>query len=722
MDCGPASLRMIAAYYGKHFSQQRLRELCHISKNGVSMLGISDAAESIGLRTMGAKISWEQLCEEANLPCIVHWNQQHFVVVYKIKQKHKSHKIYVADPAKGLLVYPEKSFLKCWQTTDQETKQKYGIVLLLEPTPEFYENPEDQVEQKKSFRVLFKYLIAYKSFIIQVMLAMIIGSVLSMITPFITQSVVDKGIGTNDINFVVVMLVAQVMLSVGQLANNMIRSWLMLHITSRMSIALISDFLNKLMKLPIAFFSSKHVGDIMQRIGDHSRIQTFLTGSVLGMGIGVFNFLIYSIIMGGYNLTILLIFLAGSFLHVYWITLFLKRRKKLDYMRFQESATNQNNLVQLVNGMQEIKMNNCEKQKRWEWERIQVKLYHISIKGLSLGQTQTIGGSFIAQTKDILISYLAARSVIDGNMTLGMMMAMQYILGQLNGPISNLVSFIQSMQDAKISLERLNEIHAVENEADETSKIYDIPTDADIEFRDVVFQYDGPHSEKVLNKINLTIPANKVTAIVGVSGSGKTTLLKLIMGFYNPVEGEILLDGRSLMDYSQKSWRMVCGTVLQDGFIFTDTISNNICISDETPNMSRLVEATRTARIYKFISNLPRKMETRIGADGQGLSTGQKQRILIARAIYKNPQYLLLDEATNSLDANNEKDIMTNLHEFFKGKTVVIVAHRLSTVRHADNIVVLDKGSIVEEGTHDQLVALKGYYYNLVKNQLELGD
>ena len=747
MDCGPTSLRIVAQFYGRHYSLQNLRERCHITREGVSLLGISDAAESIGFRTTGVKITWHQLRDEANLPCIVHWNQQHFVVVYRIARKRGKWWVYVSDPASGLLKYTEEQFLKAWiqsrelpNRTESAARPQQevpslasadflagpangkGIALLLEPTPQFYKEKGDE-DKRLKLGYLLQYLRPYKNYLAQLALAMLTASILSLILPFLTQSVVDKGIGTGNLSFVVMMLIAQVVLVLGQLANNLIRSWLMLHMTTRISISLISDFLAKLMRLPIAFFDSKMVGDIMQRIGDYDRIQSFLTGSLLSMAMAVVSFVIYGAVMGGYDPTILGIFLLGSALYIGWILLFMKRRRKLDYMRFQEAAANQSNIVQLINGMQDIKLNDCEKQKRWEWERIQARLFQVSIKGLVLGQTQEVGGTFIDQTKNVVISFLAASAVIEGDMTLGMMVALQYIIGQLNAPLSQFIQFVQATQDAKISLERLSEIQEKDDEepADE-ERIRMIPDNADIEFRGVTFQYDGPHSAKALDDVSVTIPADKVTAIVGASGSGKTTMLKLMLGFYTPTSGEVLLHDRRIAQYSPSCWRRACGTVMQEGYIFSDTIAGNIGVSDERPDMERVRRATRIANIDTFIDELPLGYNTKIGADGHGLSVGQKQRLLIARAAYKDAKYLFFDEATNSLDANNERTIMERLDRLFENKTVVVVAHRLSTVRNADKIVVLDHGRIVEQGPHDELTAKRGYYYELVRNQLELGN
>lgn len=719
MDCGPACLRMVAKYYGKSYSLQSLRDKCHITRQGVSMLGISDAAESIGLRSCGVKLTWDQLKREATLPCIVHWNQNHFVVVYQIKSSNHKCSVKVADPASGLLEYDENAFLNSWLPKGTDNG---GLALLLEPSPLFYKEEGDQ-SSHYGFAHVLGYFRPYKSYIIQIMLAMLIASIISLLLPFITQSIVDTGISNGNIPFIIMLLIAQLALAMGSLANNMIRSWLMLHTTSRVSISLISDFLCKLMKLPIAFFDSRMVGDIMQRIGDYNRIQSFLTGSLLSMVVAAVSFIIYGVIMAGYNSLIFIIFIFGSLLYVLWVLAFMKRRKKLDYMRFQQASANQNSIVQLVYGMQDIKLNNCEKQKRWDWEKIQAKLFKIGIKSLSLGQIQEAGSTFIDQTKNILISFIAAKSVIDGNMTLGMMMALQYIMGQINAPISQFISFAQAAQDASISIERLGEIHDMKDEEPEDeTRLTMIPNNAPISLHNVAFQYDGPQSPYVLDNVSLMIPSGKVTAIVGASGSGKTTLLKLLLGFYKPTSGDVLLGNIKLSNYSERSWRANCGSVMQEGFIFADSITNNIAVADDSPDIARVHESARIANIDKWINDLPLGYATKVGADGQGLSTGQKQRLLIARAAYKNAHYLFLDEATNSLDAKNEREIMENLEHFFIGHTVVVVAHRLSTVKNADNIIVLDSGKIVEQGTHKQLTSIKGVYYSLIKNQLELGQ
>jgi len=739
MDCGPTCLRMVANFYGKNYSLQYLRSRSYITREGVSMLGISEAAENIGLRTKGYRLTWEELRDEVPLPCIVHWKQRHFVVVYQIKKKKKllpfwagikggvqkeaedETQIFVADPAVGLLTYTRDEFLNCWLNTKNE-REKEGAALLLEPTPDFYRH-EDEEKGSLKFIYLLGYLRPYRKYIVQLGLGMLTGSIISLIFPFLTQAVVDYGINNSDLTFILMVLVAQMVLTFGQIANGLIRSWIMLHVTTRISISLITDFLIKLMKLPIAFFDIKMVGDIMQRINDHNRIQSFLTESLINIVFALITLTIYIFVMATYHVGILGIFILGSALYIGWVLLFLKRRREIDYKRFQQSSANSNNIVQLVNGMQEIKLNACEKQKRWEWESIQARLYRVGIKRLALNQNQQIGATFINQTKDLFISFLSAKAVISGDMTLGMMMAVQYIIGQLNAPIQQFIGFTQQAQDAKISLERLGEIHNREDEErPEQGKISEIPPASDIELKNVMFQYEGPHSEKVLKKINLKIPANKITAIVGTSGSGKTTLIKLLLGFYDPGKGKITLNGTDIKRYSESNWRKRCGVVMQEGYIFSDSIANNIGVMDVVPDLEKIEQAVSVANINDFIEKLPLRYNTKIGSQGHGLSTGQKQRILISRAVYKNPDYIFFDEATNALDAKNERVIMENLDRFFQGRTVVVVAHRLSTVKKADQIVVLEKGEIVEKGTHNELVNKKGTYFNLVKDQLELGN
>lgn len=728
MDCGPSCLRMIAKYYGRNYTLQTLRDKSFITREGVSMLGISDAAESIGFRTNGVKVTFKGLADTLPLPCILHWNQNHFVVCYKIKKKKSSgvsgtndYKIYISDPANGKYTLNKEEFLRCWAST-QAGEKEVGTALLLQPTPEFYEQEDEKKKGARGLRYFIGYLTPYKSQLGQLVVGMMIGSVLQLIFPFLTQAMVDNGIGNSNLNFIALILIAQLVLFVTQLAVEFIRNWITLHMNTRINIALISDFLAKLMKLPLHFFDTKMVGDIMQRIGDHSRIEALLTGTSLYTLFSFFNFFVFAFILAYYNMTILLIFLVGNTLYVLSILYFMKFRRELDYKRFAQASVEQSSLIQMITGMQEIKLNNCEKQQRWNWERIQVKLFKISVKGLALGQYQQSTSVFFGQSTSMLISFIAAKSVVEGQITLGMMMSISYIVGQLSGPIGQLISVMQSFQDAKISLERLNEIHSHDDEEQTIStKISQLPENRTIYIEDVAFSYDGSGRNPVLEHVQLTIPENQITAIVGASGSGKTTLVKLLMGFYEPTQGNIRIDSCSLKDLNPHIWREKAGCVMQDGFIFSDTIANNIAVGVDEIDPKRLVHAVTVANIKEFIDRLPLGFNTKIGMEGNGISQGQRQRILIARAVYKNPDFLFFDEATNALDANNERQIINNLNDFYKGKTVVIVAHRLSTVQHANKIIVLERGGIIEEGTHDELIARKGAYYALVKNQLELG-
>ena len=721
MDCGPSCLRMIASYYGKTYSLQNLRDKSYITREGVSMLGISDAAEAIGFRSMGVKITFEQLLSEAPMPCVAHWKQNHFIVVYKIRKTKKGTFVYVADPARGLIKFTQEEFVQGWANTKDEGEDK-GLCLLLETTPDFYQNQDEKVN-KSGFKFLFSYLRPFKKLIVQLFLGLLLGSLLQLIFPFLTQSIVDKGINTRDLDFVTLIIIAQLVLIFSRTIVEFIRSWILLHVSTRINISLISDFLIKLMKLPVAFFDSKMIGDLIQRIGDHKRIESFLTTSTLNILFSFVNLVIFGIVLWIYSANIFLIFLIGSVLYTAWVYLFMKKRRELDNRRFAQLSDNQSNVIQLISGMQEIKLNNCEKQKRWEWERIQARLFKVNIASLSLSQYQQAGGVFINEIKNIMITFIAAKSVIDGNMTLGMMLAVQYIIGQLNSPINQMIGFLQSTQDAKISLERLGEIHQRENEeSEDIPKISILPEQRELNIDSISFQYEGPHSPFVLDNVSLNIPEKKITAIVGTSGSGKTTLIKLLLGFYEPQKGKIKLGDMYLNNISNRMWRDKCGVVMQDGFIFSDSIANNIAVSDEYPDREKLLHAVKVANIQEYIESLPLGYNTKIGQNGVGLSQGQKQRILIARAVYKDPEFIFFDEATNALDANNERIIMENLDQFFKGKTVIVVAHRLSTVKNADQIVVLEKGKLVEKGTHAELTKKKGAYYELVRNQLELGS
>jgi ATP-binding cassette subfamily B protein len=741
MDCGPTCLKMITSYYGKEYSLDFFRTNTYITRQGVSMAGIGDAAEKIGFKTLIAKLSLDQLINEVPLPCILHWNQEHFVVLYGVKSTgllHKKEKFIVADPGHELVTIDRNTLLKCW--TNGAAK---GVALLLEPTVDFHKNAESTSVKPTGFKFLMQYMVPYKRYVFQILLGMLLSSLLSLTFPFLTQSLVDYGIQRKNLSFIHLILFSQLLLFLGGIAIDIIRNWILLHINTRIGVSIISNFLVKLMKLPINFFESKNIGDISQRINDHRRIETFLTGATLQTLFSLVNLLIFSFILSMYNVNILTVFLGGSLLSIGWTLIFLKRRKDLDYVRFQRLRDNQNNIYELITSMQEIKLNNCEKSRRWEWERIQAKLFKINIQGLALEQYQEIGFSSITQCKNIFISYLAALLVMDNQITLGMMLSISYIIGQMNGPLGQIITFVKSVQDARISLERLGEIHNREEEesADEqdswhldgrTVSIHKGPlyknapaeapeADNGLLLKDVSFRYGGPRMRLVIENASLYVPKGKVTAIVGSSGSGKTTLLKLLLKFYAPSDGEIIVDGNDLADMSARWWRSQCGTVMQDGYIFSDTIARNIAVDGQQIDPERLQYAIHTANLQEYIKKLPLGLNTRIGNTGAGLSGGQRQRILIARAVYKDPEYIFFDEATSALDANNEKIIMENLNQFFKGRTVVIIAHRLSTVRNADQIILMHNGTVKEQGSHSELTAVRGYYFELVKNQLELG-
>jgi ATP-binding cassette, subfamily B, bacterial len=719
MDCGPSCLRMVAKFHGRAYEVDYLRKKASITKEGVSMGGIAEAAEAIGYHTLAVSLDYKAMVGEVPFPCIAHWRQRHFVVVYRVKKDI----VYIADPAHGLLKYSKKDFLNGWIGKNADENSE-GYLLLLEPTPRFYENELD-AKGEYGFKFLFWYFKPYKKYIIQLLLGLLVGSLLQLIFPFLTQALVDYGINYQNLNFIYLILIAQLTLFVSQTTVDLIRGWILLHMTSRININLISDFLIKLMRLPISFFDSKNTGDIVQRLYDHDRIQDFLSSTTLNTLFSAFNLIVFGIVLAYYNLTIFAIFLIGSFVYIGWTLLFLKKREELDYKRFDQAADNQSSIFQLISGMQEIKLNGSERRRRWEWESIQVKLFKVSIKSLALSQTQNTGGRFFNELKNILITFIAAKSVIDGSLTLGMMLSVQYIIGQLNLPINNFITFIQTGQDAKISLERLAEIHSKKDEEESDDDIItELPDNKDIKIKKLSFRYGGKKSPKVLDKVNIVIPEGKVTAIVGASGSGKTTLIKLLLKFYDPSKGDIKVDNINLKKIGTNFWRKKCGSVMQDGFLFGDTISRNITESDSEGivDKQRLLHAVDVANIDGFIEELPSGFNTKIGSSGTNISGGQKQRILIARSVYKNPDYIFLDEATSALDANNEKAIMNKLEKFYEGKTVIVVAHRLSTVKNADQIIVLDRGKIAESGNHRELTNKKGLYYSLVKNQLELGN
>lgn len=717
-DCGPTCLKIIAKHYNKTIPLQYIRNLSETTREGSSLLGLSEASEKLGFRSLGIKITLAK-GKDMPMPCIVHWNKNHFAVLYKIQKN----TYYISDPAHGLLKYSEAEFLTHWIGNNATAETEEGIALLLEPTAKFYADDDykEGENQKFGFGFLKTYVFKYKKFLWQLVIGLIAASLLQFIFPFLTQSVVDVGIKNQDIHFIYLILFAQLALFIGRTSIEVIRSWILLHLSTRINISLVSDFFIKLMNLPINFFDTRMTGDILQRINDHRRIERILTTSSLNVLFSMVNLLVFSIVLAYYNLNIFAIFILGSILYFIWIAVFLKKRRDLDYKRFSQVSQEQSKVIELINGMQEIKLHNAEKQKRWGWEYVQARLFKVSVEGLALEQYQSVGSGFINEVKNIFITFLSAKLVIDGEITLGMMLAISYIVGQLNSPIAQLINFIREVQDARISLERLSEIYNKEDEEPVgEERVSDINTTGGIYVSGLTFRYIGT-DQPVLKNLNLTIPANQVTAIVGTSGSGKTTLMKLLLKFYDPDEGIIKLGSTDVKHVSQKAWRSHCGVVMQEGNIFNDTIANNIAVGETYVDKQKLAHAVDVANIKEFIESLPLSYNTKIGMEGVGLSTGQKQRLLIARAVYKNPDFLFFDEATSALDANNEKVIMEKLNAFFVNKTVVVIAHRLSTVKNAHQIVVLDKGAIIEVGNHEELIKNKGNYYHLVKNQLELG-
>lgn len=716
-DCGPTCLQIISKYYGRQIPLQAIRDFSETTRDGSSVLGISTAAEKIGFEVLNVKINFTILSEEIPLPCILYWNKNHFVVVYEVSKN----KVKISDPAFGLINYSHKEFIKNWIGNNANVHTQEGIAILLETTPDFFENKFEISDKKMNFSFLLKYLFIYKSLILQLILGLLAGSILSLILPFLFQSIIDVGLQNRDINFIYLVLIAQIMLFAGNTGIEITRSWILLHLSTRVSISFISDFFAKLMSLPLSFFDTRLTGDIMQRIHDHHRIEKLLTGSSLNTLFSIVSLVIFSVVLCLYNYKLFMLYTAGSILYLAWITIFLRKRRELDYKRFAQLSTESSKVIELINGMQDIKLKNAEIQKRWNWQFLQIKLFKLKKESVLLENWQYVGGTFIYQTKDILTSFLAAKLVLDGSMTLGMMLSVQYITGQLNGPLIQLINFIREFQDTKISMERLEEIHLKDNEENGSPDIIFPSGNKNIEIKNISFRYTGS-SNFVFENLSLHIPYKKTTAIVGASGSGKTTLMKLLMKFYEPNEGKITIGNENLNRIPPKLWRQYCGVVLQEGFIFNDSIDKNIALGDDHIDKRRLMNSINIANIKSFIESLPLGYKTKIGNEGLPLSGGQKQRILIARALYKVPEFILFDEATSALDANTEKDIVANLEDFLKDRTAVIIAHRLSTVKSADNIIVLESGKVVEEGNHEELVRLKGEYYRLVRNQLELGN
>lgn len=721
-DCGPTCLRMIAKHYGKQYSLSYLRELCNIGKEGVSVLGINNAAEQIGFNSVALKASFEVLEKQIQHPCIAHWKQNHFIVVYSVTKKH----VYVADPESGKQKIDKKEFLRYW-VSGKENGEEFGVLIVPEPTSRFYEMENEALpidQTKVGIRYLLTHFKLHRKPLLNLAAGLLVSTILQLIFPFLTQSIVDTGIGNRDINFVYLILAGQIVVFIGETVISLVQSWTLLYVGTRVNVSIISDFLKKLMRKPLRFFDTRVSGDLLQRIEDHKRIEDFLTNGTFRFVLSIFTFFVFTALLIYYSVMIFTVFITGGILFLSWIQYFQRKRIQLDYKRFAEQASNKSKLAEIINGMHDIKLQNAERHKRWEWQAIQARLFRVNIKYLTLEQLQRVGARSINTLKNIATTFICSWLVINNKMSLGEMLAVQFIIGELNVPLFNLLDFMNSYQDARISIERIGEIHSTEQ--DLLPEQYAITSDEQFIINSIIinnlgFKYKGTHYFNVLNNISVTIPKGRITAIVGLSGSGKTTLLKLLLKFYEPSTGSISIGKQNLSTIHEDYWRSKCGVVLQDGYIFSDTIAKNITLGFDEIDKKKLLHAVKVANIKDFIETLPLRYNTKIGPDGMGLSQGQKQRILIARAVYKNPEYIFFDEATNALDANNERTIIENLNQFFKNRTVVIVAHRLSTVKNADQILVMEEGRIIEAGDHNELISLRGEYYNLVKNQLELG-
>ncbi|MCX6316195.1 MAG: peptidase domain-containing ABC transporter [Bacteroidetes bacterium] len=715
-DCGPACLKMIALYYGKQIRIETLRHLSGIAKDGVSLLGIAEAAEQTGFEASGVRLTYEQLFSLGNFPCIAHWEQNHFVVIVN----KAGSTILVADPGKGMLELSEKEFLSKWLAEDSTAESGKGIVLLLKPGKAFFERP-DEKDTQTGWGVLLRYLVNYRKYIIQVILGLLIASLLQLVIPLLTKLIVDKGIGGKNLSLIYLVVIAQFALMLSRTGVEFLRSRILLFISTRISLTILSDFWTKMLRLPLSFYDTKMSGDVMQRVGDQKRIENFLTGSTLNILFSLFTLAMFSVLFLLYNWRIYLIFMGATVLYFFWIRYFLRSRRKIDFEQFDTGARENTATIELIQGMQDIKLYNAENYFRWKWEEIQVSSFRLTYKSLSLSQRQEAGALLINEGKNIIITLLAATAVVNNEMSLGAMVAMQYILGQVSSPVDQLVAFSQHAQDAGISLERFSEINAQADE-EHPDAVYenDLSGGRSIHIRNLYFKYPGAGNDYVLKNFSLEIPENKITAIVGMSGNGKTTLLKLLLRFYQQYEGSITVGNGNIPfeKIAPSFWRSHCGSVLQDSYIFNESIRKNIAVGETEADEEKLLQACKVANIADYILSLPQQFDTKIGPEGSGISGGQKQRILIARAVYRSPAFIFFDEATNSLDANNENLILKHLQSFFRDRTVVIVAHRMSTIKHADKIVVIENGEVAEEGTHSELLDLHSKYYQLIKNQM----
>lgn len=718
-DCGVSCLRMICRHHGQRFSERELSELCHTTRNGVSLRDISEAAEKIGMKTMGVRLTIDRLAEDIPLPCILHWNQHHFVVCYKVRRKRGNTYYYIADPASKCLKYSEEELKQCWGHS--EGNRHYGIALLLQPTDRFYSYEPRKQDGSSGLKFLARYFKRFRKSLTGIFIAMLLISALQLIAPFLTQRMVDVGIGQRDMNMITLMLIAQMTVFVSSLVVGIVRNRMALFMNMRVNITIVSEFLSKLMRMPFRFFDIRLMGDINQRIRDNDRIEDFLTGSSVETLFSMVSFVVFASILAYYNVIILLVFCVGNAMYVGWTQFFMRRRRDLDLKRFNQLADEQDIIYQMIGGVREIKLNNCEDSKIEEWKDLQTRLFQTKLKTLNIFQWQQFGSVFFSQTTSLIITYMAAREVVEGRMTLGMMMSVSYIIGQISAPVSNFVLFLSSLQYARLSLERISEIQEAEDEDQciQRCQAAAVPEDMTVSLRGVWFSYSGADRNYALQNVNLVIPQHKITAVVGASGCGKTTILKLLLGFYTPNKGGIYVGGVPMTDINPHLMRQRMGSVLQDGFVFSDDIRHNVALGEKNPDMDKVRVACRVACIDDFVMHMPLGYDTKVGMEGNGLSQGQKQRLLIARAVYKNPDILVLDEATNALDAKTERMILENMQVFYRNRTVVVAAHRLSTIRNADNIVVIADGRVVEQGTHEELLKKKGEYWTLLSCQIE---